>query len=627
MNSYQYYPTGAHTAARMWAKFKRPVRHLCDPSAGRGHLIRHAKDGFPGVPDDQIPWLADIEDEEFVAGSYRHNMRAHARLKFNGIREVSVVEIDLQHHASLKELGAQVLGFDFLQVSSLATVSSLIMNPPFAEGCAHVLHAWDCLYDAEMVAIINAATIKNPNTRERQRLVELINKHGTVEFLQDQFVDDVERKTDVEVALIYLDKVPGKYLDMEALMGDLKRGDNGMSELDPEDFSALALPSNFIADTCFRFEQAVAAARKASEAMAVSDHLSAALGLTLDEMQAKGVGNNFREASGSIREAANSDFKQRYDDLKKRAWAQILRSSLLTDKLSNQARRKIEASAANIYELEFSAANVHGFLLGVIESLGQIFEDMVVGLFDSIIERSSDNAVFYKSWASNRKHRIGMRIRKTRFILPRFRMSYGGNLDYEDERFLSDIDKVFSYLFGCSGAYDGLVQGFRNNRPESGDRISTRFFDFRFYRGVGTMHFYPKSEAVVEKLNLFVGKRRNWIPGDMEQANADFEKQYDKGEALTAEYLKHYKTQSRSSYGMDRPAISLLREINGTNRDGSTLELDRLEKAIETVHEIQGLHCGPRLTASAPLKAIPSNAASASVNEDSLHGQQLLLTV
>lgn len=125
---------------------------------------------------------------------------------------------------SLKELGAKIIGYDFLQVSSLATVSNLIMNPPFQQGCAHVLHAWDVLYDAELVAIINAETIRNPFSQDRQRLCSLIECHGSVEFLQDEFTDEVERTTSVEIALIYLEKIPGQYLDVDALMGNLKRG-------------------------------------------------------------------------------------------------------------------------------------------------------------------------------------------------------------------------------------------------------------------------------------------------------------------------------------------------------------------------------------------------------------------
>ena len=619
--SFQYYPTGAATAALMWSKFKRPIGHVCDPSAGKGHLIRHAKEGFPELREDQLPWLNDVPDDEFSHGRFHTRIREMARQKFANPREVSVVEIDIEHHASLKELDAKVIGYDFLEVKSLATVSQIIMNPPFSNGAEHVLKAWDAVYDAEIVAVINAQSIKNPFSQDRQRLVELIEKHGSVEFLQDQFVDDVERKTDVEIALIYLEKVPKKYLDMDALFGDLRSGDNLAGEdLDPQVCTSLALPSNFVQDTYFRFAQAVEAARNASEATAVADHLMAGIGITLEQMQAKGVGNDSRESAGAIRTVANEDFKKRYGDLKKRAWSQIIRSSLLTDKLSNQARRKIEASADDIYNLEFSIANVHGFLHGVLQSMGDIYKDMICDLFDSVIERSSDNVVFYKSWKSNQKHRIGVRIRKTRFIIPRFSYSaFSKSLEYESKQFLSDIDKVFGYLHGETGPYEGLVNGFDKNRVIGGERISTKYFDFRFYQGTGTIHFYPASEAVVEKINRFVGKIRNWIPGEMTEANQDFQKQYENGESLTKEYLDHYKKSGRHSYGRDNPAYQLLRETKGVESDRG--ELDRLEKAIETVHQDKGLHCGPALTGSAPVKAITSNQRAPST----AHQEQMLL--
>ena len=49
--------------------------------------------------------------------------------------------IDASHHPTLKALGAKVIGYDFQDVSSLATVSQVIMNPPYLHGCTHVLHA------------------------------------------------------------------------------------------------------------------------------------------------------------------------------------------------------------------------------------------------------------------------------------------------------------------------------------------------------------------------------------------------------------------------------------------------------------------------------------------------------
>ena len=139
------------------SKFKRPLGHVCDPSAGKGHLFRHAKEGFTELTEEQLPWLAEIPDDQIT--DYRRStlrFREMARTKFSHPKEISVVEIDIQHHANLNELGAKVLGYDFLEVQSLATVSQIIMNPPFADGVQHVLHAWDVVYDAEIVAIINA---------------------------------------------------------------------------------------------------------------------------------------------------------------------------------------------------------------------------------------------------------------------------------------------------------------------------------------------------------------------------------------------------------------------------------------------------------------------------------------
>lgn len=628
MDNLQYYPTGERTAALMWSKFKRPVRHVCDPSAGKGNLLRYAKQGFPGLSEEEIPWLQEVEDEEYQQGRWRIRLRENARQKFSQVSEFSAIEIDLQHHANLKELGVKVLGFDFMDVCSLATVSHVIANPPFMAGCAHLLHAWDSVYDAELVFIINAETIRNPYTVERKRLVSLIERHGSVEFLTDQFNgDDVERKTDVEVALVYLEKVPGQYVDVDALTANLRKGDNGAeSDLNPEVCSALALPGNFISDTCFRFEQAVEAQRKASEALAVSNHLTSQLGFSLEEMQAKGVGSEAREAVSSIREEANRDFSERYADLKKRAWAQILRSSLLSDKLSNQARKRLEASAANIYDLEFTSANIHGFLRGVVESMGDIYKDMILLMFDSIIGRSNDNVVFYRSYKSNDKHRIGMRLKRTRFILPRFRLNFGGSLDYDCERFLSDLDKCWHYLHGGSGQFDGLVDAFRKNNVRSSERFTSRYFEFRFYAGAGTVHLFPKNPEVMEKMNRFVGQHRAWLPGDMNEANADFIKQYEKAESLSDEYLKAFASSGRGMYGdQTAPVYKLLRIAQGTDSEGDEHLVNRLDAAIEAVHASRGLRCGPAIEAPSTLKAIGMNPPASVEVDTAEQPEQLLL--
>lgn len=622
MDLLQFYPTGERTAALMWAKFKRPVRHVCDPSAGKGHLIRYAQQGFPNLRDDEIPWITELDDA--CDSLTPDRFRQLSRFKFGHIKETSVIEVNAEFHPALKELGAKVLGYDFLEVRSLATATSVLLNPPFRAGCAHLLHAWDCLFDGEIVGIINAESIRNPYTQERQRLLSLIEQHGSVEFLRDQFVDEVERKTDVEVALVYFDKVPGKYLNVDSLLGDLARGDSGLTDLDPEVCTALSLPGNFIEDTCFRFRQAVQAARNASESAAIADHLSTAIGLSLEEMQSKGVGTDFREVASSIRDAANADFRERYAKLKRQAWGQVLRSSLLNQKLSNQARKRLEASAEDIYDLDFSPANIHGLFAGVLNSLEDIFKDMMLQLFDTIIGKSNENVAYYKSYRSSEKHRIGMRLRKTRFILPRMRPGFN-SVDYEAQGILGDIDKCFHYLHGATGEYGGLVDSIRKNGIKSGVRYETRYFGFRWHAGVQTIHVYANSPEVMDRLNRFVGKLRNWLPGDMDEANADFKKQYEKAESFTDEYLAAYRKGRFSSIGECEIAYRAVRLAQGNSQDEDAYTLTRLAAAIDEVHEQHGLVVGPSLKSSPPSKGIGQSPQALAKSHEAVPQQQLLL--
>lgn len=601
---FQFYPTSAKTAALMWAKFKRPICVVCDPSAGQGHLLQHAQDGFQGLADDELPWLAETPDEDCELGRYRVRLRERARYKFKQERlRFLAVEIDVRHHANLRELGGQVIGYNFMDVESLATVDQVIMNPPFAEGARHVLHAWECVYDAEIVAIVNAETVRNPYSQDRQTLVDLIEKHGSVEFLQNQFVGDgVERETCVEIALIYLAKEPVSSFGMDSILRGLRKGNNIQGpEIEPEISTALAMPENLVGNTYQRFVIAVEAARQAAEVNAVSAKASVELGITLEQMQAKGVGNDHRESAVSVRKAANDDFQNRYKDLKKQAWAQIIRSALVTNKLSNQARRKVEAEAETIYDLEFSIANVHGFLAGLYDSMGDIYADMVCGLFDNIVGRSTDNVAFYKTWKSNERHRFGMRIRRTRFIIPNFSLSWGGSLGYESEQFLADIDKVFGYLHGVSEPYDGLVAAFKNERCDGGDRTSTRYFEFRFYKGAGTMHFFPKSQEIVERLNRFVGARRQWLPCQMDEANADFTKQYDEAEKLTKEYDAAWKATGQGRW-YNSAVYAATKELQA---DEHRATCQTMSDCIDQVHEKHGLRCGPAIEAAPKMVQLP----------------------
>lgn len=583
---FQFYPTPQHLAKKLWDKFVTPVQCVLDPQAGEGHLVTAYIDYYPELPDDD-------DDEDLASLTRENRFLRHAKSRsYQRHVKWHACEINAQKHPLLQQLGADVVGHDFLQMQSAAMYSHLVMNPPFLDGARHLAHAWKILYSGEIGCILNAETLRNPYTAERQYLVKLIEKHGSVEFLADQFLGEgVQRETPVEVALVYLRKQADHAVDMDAILDGLTPDEyKAEDETDTNLLSALALPMNFVDRVVLDYDIAVKAARQFSEANAVFKAAEQRLGRTFSEMQAKGLQSDYREPPIDFESVIRAGYSEHLVAMRERAWAQVLRSTQLLNKLSSAAQRNVEAQFATISKLEFTKANIHGFFAGLLESMGSINADMVLGLFDMILQRDSDNCTFYRSWRSNEKHKeMAMRIKRTRFILPLMQHEYTrSRLSYSAGQVLGDIDKVFRLLHGKpTESGDGLRECLSNdaNLAEAahGKRLDTEFFSVRYYPGRGTFHFFPKSQDVVERLNRYVGKMRQWLPQDMDEANADFKRQYEEAEKYTDDYLTVYR---KAGTYASHPAYLL----NTNRRDDETArDAEKMSRAIESVQEEKGI--------------------------------------
>ena len=76
----------------------------------------------------------------------------------------------------------------------------------------------------------------------------------------------------------------------------------------------------------------------------------------------------------------------------------------------------------------------------------------------------------------------------------------------------------------------------------------------------------------MDKMNRFVGKLRNWLPGDMDEANADFKKQYEKWAAA-------------GSVDTDLSFLSFL-ELYGTEIAERRMPARRVVEALDVVEHI-----------------------------------------
>jgi hypothetical protein len=540
MDATQFYPTPKNIAERMLGKFKASPfdRDACilEPSAGDGALIKAAVQ------------VAEEDHQERLKSSRMYWRRDPLHVDF--------IEIDMTKHSALKDIAGvkgAVIGLDFLQFSgSIAAYTHVLMNPPFNAGVHHVLKAWEGLYDGEIVALLNAETVKNPFSKERQHLVRLIEQHGDVEFVQDAFKGEgVEREADVEVAIVHLVKKANIESDvigdvLSALEEDTRVDGGAAGFASQVNGQELAIPGDVIEMTVRAFNAAVKTMQEAVVAQAKAGYYRRLVGQTMAQRNGDQPAEEPTDMVAEIRRGIASG----YIDLKDRAWSQVLRSTKVSSKLSSKGQQRLEADFEKIKRLDFSASNVYAFLIGLIEAQGDMHLQMAMDCFDEITKYHEDNCVWYMGWKSNTKHRTaGRRIKMTRFILPGFSGSWSRkSLGYTEELQLRDFDKVFAVLDGKQVEQTfGLADLFKRDGAAlgSGERLSADYFDVRWYPGVGTVHFFPKRKDLIDRLNRLVGRARQWLPEREDLVSKDFWLAYERAEKYDAKVRKEV---GRSSY-------------------------------------------------------------------------------
>ena len=521
MDAWQFYPTPKALAERAWALFKnRSFTRVLEPSAGDGALV------------DAHPW----NDERY----------------YRGTRPIiDCCEIDVTKHATLRSKGYNVVGLDFLQFGNASIYSTVILNPPFNYGAAHVLKAYEAIWDGEIVAIINAETVLNPFSLERQRLVDLIEQFGSYEIIEGAFaVPDADRK------------------------------------------SAVALPNSFIENSVITLNAAVSAMRDSVRSEARARHYAAMLGDTM----AVHCGAQGSSSADYTTDWVKSELGQRYDELKDRAWANLLRSSDVTSRLSSAAQKRLEREFDQIKKLEYTVANVQGFLCGLVDSQGQIQEDMICDVFDLIGKYHWDNVTLAMGWKSNSKHRtLAMKVKATRFILPGHGTEpWQTGLSWDSERLLSDFDKAFSLLEGVPQPEISLVSIFRNHFKAlcDGKRIYGSHFSVRYWPSAGTIHFFPTRPDLIDRLNRVVGRKRAWLPPVDTMATDAFWSAYDKSEKFDKEVAKEIAKHRRSWW--DNPFDNLRDEGRREAAENQILD------AIGTVLERNGIRVDNLLADATP---------------------------
>lgn len=576
---FQFYPTPRSLAAKAWAMFKdRDFVRVLEPSAGEGDLILGS------------PWMITALERGYHRG-----------------RQVPIdaIEIDMGKHAKLRAIeGTSVVGVDFMEFQSCHNYSHIILNPPFSVGVTHVLKAWDGLLAGEVVAILNAETVRNPHSAERKRFLKLIELYGEVQFEEGAFVtEETRRQTKVEIALVYLRK---RAQSNHEIVGDLiaqmrqEDEESAISQM-AQDFTThydLAIPNSVIENLVLQFNVAVKAMKDSVYASVRSSYYANTFQAAIRKLRespedAKQESRKSFDAAVAVR----NGIATQYTELKEAAWATFLESTEVTSKLSSAARTRLQAEFEHVKKMEFTVTNLRGFIDGLMESQGELMMGMACDVFDLVSRFHSENVAFFRGWKSNDRHRTcGFRLKATRFVLPHNKPHQDAQyISCEAGRRLEDIDRVFAMLDGVEAPLVSLSGLFDHQMGSllAGERLHATYFSARYYAGIGTIHVYPSRPDLMDKLNVMVGRHRNWIPDSRAEAPDNFWEQFEKSEKFDREVRQAIDQEARSSSGYSRystsPVSGYIREVLNPHGDDTDRNSQIIERSVNAVLQKRGI--------------------------------------
>lgn len=465
------------------------VKSALEPSAGKGDLIDAAR-------------------------KHRKNRSATGNEKWD------CIEIDENLQYILTGKNYRVVGDDFLSFDTMKRYDLILMNPPFSNGDAHLLKAVELQKrgGGQIVCLLNAETIRNPYTNRRKLLQNELAKYSAkIEFVSNGF-SKAERKTGVEVAIVYV-RVPAPKKVSNIIEGLKMARDKG--EYDEAGPNALSR-GDWVQQMIDNFDfEAKAGVELMEEYNAISPYIMHGEGNWQSPIITLKVLDNSYSSCGN--EAVSKYMRS----LRAKYWRMLLNRRELTDRMTTKMKEDYYNKVDELSDYDFSLFNARRIILDIGAQLSSGVEDSIMFLFEKLSSEHAyypeckNNIHYYNGWKTNKAHKVGMKV-----IIPCngayasgfTKSGKWGATDELDERnvcsVISDLEKSLDFL------NMGTVQSHRDISYEvkcaieSGSKtVQFTYFTATFYKK-GTCHikFSETAKPLVDRLNIFASRKKCWLP-------------------------------------------------------------------------------------------------------------------
>ena len=527
----QFYPTPDYIAGKMLAGIDWDcVETILEPSAGKGDLLRCAvkarfknRNRGGSISADCIeidPYLRQILSYNFSKEAMREALDAYYEL--DRMAYSSWTEAEENEHTKLryqldefKSVDMRIVHDDFLTYRGNKRYSLILMNPPFAQGDLHLLKALELQKrGGSIVCLLNAETIKNPYTNTRKLLMQSLDKYqAQITFVEDAF-SKAERKADVDVAIVRV-VIPYERSRSTIYERMVKAEEQQYSNFEATDLVAGSIPEQMVQG--FNVECA-AGVELIREFEAMQPYV-------MKELETPD--NKAPYNSPILTLTVNVDSKYDYaPDINKylrctrlKYWRGLFRNEKVMGKLTSNIREEYTETVDKMADYDFTLFNIRQVLAEMDSKLTDGVHTTIMALFDKLSEEHSfypesvKNVHYFNGWKTNKVHKVGAKS-----IIPTYGMfstySWGDNSFNVSNAYeiISDIEKVFDYLDGKRTADVDLLSRLNRAKEEGNMRnIECKYFKIDIYKK-GTTHIKFTNMDLVDRLNIYAARKRNWLP-------------------------------------------------------------------------------------------------------------------
>lgn len=491
-----FYPTPENLINKMFCDIDFKMIHsILEPSAGSGNIVEALK-----------------QKEKLYSTSYN---------KFTF--DIDCIEADQNLQHILKGKNFRVVHNDFLAYDTMKEYDIIIMNPPFSNGCKHLLKALEMQErnGGAVVCLLNAETLKNPCTNERMDLQRKLTEYNAkVEFIQDAFLD-AERKTTVEIALVKI-QLPQVQKHSFILDGLMKAQEQ--KEIEEPTENTQIVDSDFFSAIVNQYKMEVEAGIKLiKEYYAMKPFILSEFGKdekTGETIQTGGCILQMDIIGNRDKYNSKLSINEYIKEVRAKYWKALFKNPKFTGQLTNNLQRDFYNRVEELKEYDFSLYNIVQIKVDMQKQVIKGIEDTIIELFDELshkyhyLDETSKNIHYYNGWKTNKAWIINRKV-----IIPLngyqdICYSWGGFRPTQNDvvRKLQDIEKCFNYLDGGLTEAVDLEESLQfAEEYEETKNIQLKYFTVTFYKK-GTCHIVFNNDELLKKFNIFGSQHKGWLP-------------------------------------------------------------------------------------------------------------------